>query len=129
MPRLRSLFIVLALTAAAAQPPAAQLHAPKAPMRQGVPVSTTEITVASGMAALAMCSTWLTPLLQEQGPCAAYAGASKDNKNCNLRIQKRTANRSGKKHHVLNPLRSPPHFRAVGLYPEVVKQPGGPPQI
>ena len=128
MLRLRSLFIVLALTAATAQPPA-ELPSPTASMREGVPVSTTEITVASGMAALAMCSTWLTPLLQQQGPCAAYAGASKDNKNCNLRIQKRTANRSGKKHHVLNPLRSPPHFRAVGLYPEVVKQPGGPPQI
>ena len=64
-------------------------------------MSTTEITVASGMAALAMCTTWLTPLLVEQGPCAAYAGASKDNKNCNIRIQKRTANRSGNKHHVL----------------------------
>ena len=102
----RSLFIVLALTAATAQhpagqPPAAQLPDPTASMRDGVPVRTTEITVASGMAALSMCTTWLTPLLLEQGPCAAYAGASKDNKNCNIRIQKRTANRSGNKHHVL----------------------------
>ena len=103
MLRLRSsLFIVLALTAATAQPPPAQLPAPNADyMRHGVPVSTTEITVASGMAALAMCSTWLTPLLAEQGPCAAYAGASKNNYNCGIRIAKRTANRSGNKHHVI----------------------------
>ena len=106
MLRLRSLFIVLALTAATAQPPAgqppaAQLPAPTLSMRHGVPVSTTEITVASGMAAIAMCSTWLTPLLVEQGPCAAYAGASKNNMNCDIRTQKRTANRSGNKHHVM----------------------------